>query len=162
MTVGTLEPQHFRTPLLLMTVAIIGALIWLTGGCSASSGEQMPVIEPAPLTLDGQLEFADGSVIDLKTGLFLAGGEGKVVRRMDLDLDGGVLVDGSPQMMRVEYRSNLHGDWVRCGRVEFDVMNCTVTFPVPLHDSCAKGDIAVSCRPFRVKAADEPPTVEPI
>ncbi|MHC4648137.1 MAG: hypothetical protein ACYTBJ_21970 [Planctomycetota bacterium] len=138
--------------LLLILIVWVGHV---TGCTPASEGgaPNLPVLEPAPLSFNGQLEFADGSVVDLQTGLFLTGGEGKAVERVDFDLTGGVLADGSPQLMTVQYRSHKHGEWVRCGSVKVDVMQCAVTFTVPFHESCGAADIGVECRPFRLRAA---------
>jgi hypothetical protein len=140
----------------LVVLALV--IMWggvITGCTPANEGgaPNLPVLEPAPLSFNGQLEFADGSVVDLQTGLFLTGGEGKAVERVDFDLTGGVLADGSPQLMTVQYRSHKHGEWVRCGSVKVDVMQCAVTFTVPFHESCGAADIGVECRPFRLRAA---------
>jgi hypothetical protein len=151
----TVNPTREYRKILAVCVLLI-LIVWIghVTGCSAAGEQAKPVVEPAPLAFSGQLEFADGSVVELHTGQFLSGGDGKAVRRMDFDLSGGVLADGQPQMMTVEYRSTLHGEWVRCGRVAFDVLGCTVSFALALQGECAPEPMGVACRPFQLRAAE--------
>jgi hypothetical protein len=160
-----LDPRREYHKITALCVLLL-IVVWIghIAGCSSTSeqpgGDGMPQFEAAPVTISGELELSNGTVVDLGAGVVLAGGEGIFVRRLDLDLSGGVLMDARPQMAHVEWRSSQLGQvWTRCATTTFDVLQWSVTVRPPLSQACGTpGLVDVRYAPFRPDAPDDTDT----
>ena len=139
-------------------------LVAIVAGCSATTEQHetaMPTVEAGPWHIAGQLELSNGVVVDIGAAKVLTSEEGLTVRRLDLDVSGGVLVDGAPQTAAFEYRGARGAEWLQCLLMTADVAQWQAQVRFPLSPACGKaGLVELRYAPFRPEP--EPPTVEPI
>jgi hypothetical protein len=162
MTTRPVETHELRPFFVYVGLGVfLLALAWIAAGCTGTTdqtkGAGMPQFDAAPVAISGQLELSNGTVVDLALGNIVAGGEGLFVRRLDVDVSGGVLMDGKPQTAAVEWRSSQLGEvWTRCALTTFDVLQWRVQVRPPLSQACGTpGLVEVRYLPFRdAPAAD--------
>jgi hypothetical protein len=145
----------------LWGIAIFVALVLvaIVAGCGTTPAA-MPEVEFSSATITGQLELTDGTVIDLATGVTVAGESGVTAKRLDLDVAAVVLVDKRPQGVTLESRNHRVGEWIRCLAGGLDVAGWHARGRWALHPSCGDSGLTeLVYRPFPEPEPAEPVTI---